>query len=275
MQYNYILMISFNIFSLIFLVSNLINNPSLEANTISKQDFQTLLNIIKTLDQVHQKQIKEQPISFIQELKPLFEAEENNLLILVNKKIPIPKGYNPTDLVYLKNFKELKNIGKENLKLRKILINDLIDLINAGKKNGLQIKIISAYRTKEYQNFLFKYNVKTYGIKSAQIQSAISNHSQHQLGTTIDFINTDDNLLNTKEGKWLYENSSKYGFSLSYPKKHEKETGYKAEPWHYMYIGKQACALQKKYFNNLQYKFLEFWNNNKKELLKLIQKYKN
>ncbi|WP_024654850.1 M15 family metallopeptidase [Borrelia hispanica] len=268
-------MISFNIFSLFFLVSNLISNHSLEANQISKQDFQILLNIIKTLDQVHQKQIKEQPISFIQELKPLIKAEENNLLILVNKKIPIPKGYNPTDLVYLKNFKELKNIGKENFKLRKILINDLIDLINEGKNNGLQIKIISAYRTKEYQNFLFKYNVKTYGIKSAQIQSAISNHSQHQLGTTIDFINTDDNLLNTKEGKWLYENSSKYGFSLSYPQKHEKETGYKAEPWHYMYIGKQACTLQKKYFNNLQYKFLEFWNNHKKELLKLIQKYTN
>ncbi|WP_024653456.1 M15 family metallopeptidase [Borrelia persica] len=262
---------SHNIFSLILLI----NNFYLAANPISKQDFQILLSTIKTLDKAHQTKIKKEPISFIQELKPLLEAEANNLLILVNKKIPIPKGYNPNDLVYLKNFQELKNLVKENLQLRKIVINDLIDLINASKKNGLQIKIISAYRTKEYQNFLFQYNVKTYGIKSAQIQSAISNHSQHQLGTTIDFINLDDNLLNTKEGKWLYEHSSKYGFSLSYPKKHEKETGYKAEPWHYMYIGKEACNLQKKYFNNLQYKFLEFWNQHKKELSQLIQKYTN
>ncbi|AHH08556.1 D-alanyl-D-alanine metallocarboxypeptidase [Borrelia anserina BA2] len=134
---------------------------------------------------------------------------------------------------------------------------------------------MSAYRTREYQKFLFEYNVKTYGLNIAKIQSASPDHSQHQLGTTIDFINIDDNLLNTKAGKWLYDNSSKYGFSLSYPKNHKGETGYKAEPWHYMYIGKQACILQKKYFNNLQYKLLTFWNEHKKELSKLIQKYTN
>ncbi len=65
------------------------------------------------------------------------------------------------------------------------------------------------------------------------------------MGTAIDFINLDDNLLNTKEGKWLYENSLKYGFSLSYPKGHEIETGYKAEPWHYLYIGPKPCLIQK------------------------------
>lgn len=134
---------------------------------------------------------------------------------------------------------------------------------------------MSAYRTREYQKFLFEHNVKTYGLKLAKIQSAIPDHSQHQLGTTIDFIQIDDNLLNTKAGKWLYENSFKHGFSLSYPKDHEIETGYKSEPWHYMYIGKQACILQKKYFNNLQYKLFKFWHEHKKELSTLIQKYTN
>ena len=258
------------IFSLTLLISNL----TLQKKTIiSKQDITILLQATQNLYKPYQKQIKENPIQFIKEIKPLLEAEKNALLILVNKKIPIPKGYNPTDLVYLKDFRELKNIGKENLRVRKILIDDLINLINASKENGLQIKIISAYRTKKYQNFLFEHNVKTYGPNIAKIQSATPNHSQHQLGTTIDFIKIDDNLVNTKEGKWLYENSLKYGFSLSYPKNHEKETGYKSEPWHYMYIGRQACMIQKKYFNNLQYKLLEFWNENKKELAKLIEKY--
>lgn len=100
---------SLNIFSLILLVNNL----TLQANTISRKDFKSLFKIIKILDKSYQKQIKEKPIQFIKELKPLLEAEKNDLLILVNKKIPIPKGYNPTDLVYLKDFKELKNIGKK------------------------------------------------------------------------------------------------------------------------------------------------------------------
>ncbi|WP_421622642.1 M15 family metallopeptidase [Borrelia sp. MN22-0132] len=260
-----------NIFSIILLVNNL----TLQTNTISREDLKRLFKTIKILDKSYQKQIKEKPIQFIKELKPLLEAEKNDLLIFVNKKIPIPKGYNPTDLVYLKDFKELKNIGKKSLKLRKILINDLTNLIKAGRENGLQIKIVSAYRTREYQKFLFEHNVKTYGLKLAKIQSAIPDHSQHQLGTTIDFIQIDDNLLNTKSGKWLYENSLKHGFSLSYPKDHEIETGYKSEPWHYMYIGKQACILQKKYFNNLQYKLLKFWNEHKKEISNLIQKYTN
>ncbi|AHH12605.1 D-alanyl-D-alanine metallocarboxypeptidase [Borrelia hermsii YBT] len=262
---------SLNILSLILLVNNL----TLKANSISKQDLKIVLQTIKTLDKSYQKQIKDNPIQFIKDLNPLLEAEKNDLLILVNKKIPIPKEYNPTDLVYLKDFKELKNIGKESLRIRKILIDDLISLVEAGRKNGLQIKIVSAYRTREYQKFLFEYNVKTYGLKIATIQSATPDHSQHQLGTTIDFIKIDDNLLNTKAGKWLYENSLKHGFSLSYPKNHERKTGYKPEPWHYMYIGKQACILQKRYFNNLQYKLLKFWHENKKELSRLIQKYTN
>ena len=162
---------------------------------------------------------------------------------------------------------------EKSLRLRKILIDDLISFIREARKNGFTIKIVSAYRTEEYQKFLFEHNVKTYGLKVAEKQSARPNHSQHQLGTAIDFIKIDDNLLETKAGKWIYENSLKYGFSLSYPKTYEKETGYKSEPWHYMYIGKQACIIQEKYFNNLQYKLLKFWNEHKIEISNLIQKY--
>ncbi|QMU99347.1 D-alanyl-D-alanine carboxypeptidase family protein [Borrelia sp. A-FGy1] len=259
----------------IFLLMCLVHILILQAINISKQDLESMLNIVKEIDPSLQKQIIKTPITFLKEIKPLLEAEKNNLLLQVNKKFPIPEGYKPTDLVYLKDFKELKDIGKKSLKLRKILIEDLINLIKEASKNGFAIKIVSAYRTKEYQKFLFEHNVKTYGLKLAEKQSAMPNHSQHQLGTAIDFVEINDNLLDTKVGKWIYENSSKYGFSLSYPKNYEKETGYKSEPWHYMYIGKQACIIQKKYFNNFQYKFLKFWNEHKIEISDLIQKYTN
>ncbi|WKC58133.1 M15 family metallopeptidase [Borrelia sp. P9F1] len=259
----------------IFLSTLLIHCLNLQAVGVSNQDLSILLNIVQGMELDHQKQIRANPIQFLEEIKTLLEAEKNGLLIQVNKKISIPREYKPTDLVYLKAFKELKGIGKEDLQLRKILIEDLIDFVNKARENGLTIKIVSAYRTEEYQRFLFKHNVKTYGLKVAERQSAMPNHSQHQLGTAIDFMKIDDNLLDTKSGKWIYENSVKYGFSLSYPKHYEKETGYKAEPWHYMYIGKPACSIQEKYFNNLQHKLLKFWNEHKIEISNLIQKYTN
>ncbi|AJY72559.1 M15 family metallopeptidase [Borreliella afzelii] len=256
---------------LLFLFINL----SLLANNISKKDLKILLKITKTINEQYKNFIEKNPIQFLKEIKPLVDAEKNNLLTLINKKIPIPENYKVLDLVNVNDFKDLKNIGAKTLRVRQILIKDLIQLIKDAKKIGIEIKIKSAYRTQEYQKFLFDYNVKTYGEKVAETQSAIPGHSQHHMGTAIDFINLDDNLLNTKEGKWLYENSLKYGFSLSYPKGHEIETGYKAEPWHYLYIGPKPCLIQKKYFNNLQYKLLEFWNHNKTNLINLIEKYAN
>lgn len=256
---------------LLFLFINL----SLLANNISKKDLKILLKITKTINEQYKNFIEKNPIRFLKEIKPLVDAEKKNLLTLINKKIPIPENYKVLDLVNVNDFKDLKNIGAKTLRVRQILIKDLIQLIKDAKKIGIEIKIKSAYRTQEYQKFLFDYNVKTYGKKVAETQSAIPGHSQHHMGTAIDFINLDDNLLNTKEGKWLYENSLKYGFSLSYPKGHEIETGYKAEPWHYLYIGPKPCLIQKKYFNNLQYKLLEFWNHNKTNLINLIEKYAN
>lgn len=260
-----------SIYALLFLFINL----SLLANNISKKDLEVLLKIAQAMNKECKNFIEKNPIQFLKEIKPLVDAEKNNLLTLINKKIPIPENYKIPDLVNIDDFEDLKNLGAKTIKVRKILIEDLIRLIKDAKKFGIEIKIKSAYRTQEYQKFLFDYNVKTYGRKVAETQSAIPGHSQHHMGTAIDFINIDDNLLNTKEGKWLYENSLKYGFSVSYPKGYETETGYKAEPWHYLYIGHKPCFIQKKYFNNLQHKLLKFWNQNKTNLINLIEKYAN
>ncbi|AJA90382.1 D-alanyl-D-alanine carboxypeptidase [Borreliella chilensis] len=254
---------------LLFLFINL----SLLASNISKKDLKILIKITKTINEQCKNFIEKNPIQFLKEIKPLVDAEKTNLLTLINKKTPIPEDHKVSDLVNIDDFKDLKNLGPKNLRVRQILIENLIKLVKDAKKIGIEIKIKSAYRTKEYQKFLFDYNVKTYGRKIAETQSAIPGYSQHHMGTAIDFINIDDNLLNTKEGKWLYENSLKYGFSLSYPKGYELETGYKSEPWHYLYIGPKPCFIQKKYFNNLQHKLLEVWNQNKETLINLIEKY--
>lgn len=65
-------------------------------------------------------------------------------------------------------------------------------------------------------------------------------HSEHQLGTTIDFrvVDQPNNQLafaGSACSNWLVENAHKYGFVQSYRQGHDE---YIAEPWHYRYIGK-------------------------------------
>lgn len=65
-------------------------------------------------------------------------------------------------------------------------------------------------------------------------------HSEHQLGTTVDFRTTSDpNNQRAFKGSacsnWLIANATKYGFVQSYTQGHRE---YIEEPWHYRYIGK-------------------------------------
>ena len=51
----------------------------------------------------------------------------------------------------------------------------------------------------------------------------------------------DYELADKKEGKWLIENCSEYGFIVRYPKDKEEITGYAYEPWHFRYVGKRLA----------------------------------
>ena len=39
----------------------------------------------------------------------------------------------------------------------------------------------------------------------------------------------------------MQENAYKYGFILRFPKKYENITGFRNEPWHFRYVGKDIA----------------------------------
>ena len=84
-------------------------------------------------------------------------------------------------------------------------------------------------------------------------------HSQHQLGTAIDFGSIDVSFARTPAGQWLLANAWRYGFSLSYPEGQEALTGYSWEPWHYRYVGRAAAGLIQEFFAGRQQEFLSFY----------------
>ena len=108
-----------------------------------------------------------------------------------------------------------------------------------AKAVGIDIPVISAYRSYETQRALFDSYYAKDGDK-ADTYSARPGHSEHQTGLAFDVGAIDDNYGDTIGGKWLYNNCANYGFIIRYLKGKEDITGYKYEPWHIRYVGSVA-----------------------------------
>jgi len=166
----------------------------------------------------------------------------NNLLVLVNKKYKLPSTYAPNDLVKVSNSGLRRG---ENYYLRNILMSDLTNLVNHANADGIDLSIVSGYRSYQTQVSTYNYwlSKNNNNVEYVDTFSARPGHSQHQLGTALDFSSNEigdalgDSFANTKASNWLVENAYKYGFVISFPKGYESVTGYKYESWHYRYIG--------------------------------------
>ena len=185
--------------------------------------------------------------------KSSFDSE---MLLLPNKKYSLDKDYIPEDLESLDG-KKLS--PKTNIKIRKNTLEALIEMKKAAQLQNCNLQVISAFRSYNTQHNVFMHWVKEFGMTEAQRISARPGTSQHQLGTAIDFNLLDESFADYPEGIWLKNNAYKYGFILSFPRGMEYFTGYRYEPWHYRYVGKEAALLIKNYFNDNLELFLQWY----------------
>ena len=209
------------------------------------------------------------PQEFLQDLQAVLQSENDcssedlSPFYLIDKKHTVSSDYVPKNLIPLKK-NELFDIDKNNLSLRPEAYEALKKLAEAALKDGVKLTVSSTYRSYEYQKNLFDYWVSVDGLEEAERESARPGTSQHQLGLALDFAPVDDAFDKTPAGKWVYENASKYGWSLSFPQGYEHVTGYRWECWHFRYIGKTAVEFQKKWFSNIQQfmiEFLDLWKS--------------
>lgn len=185
------------------------------------------------------------------------EAESRaagDFLMLVDKSTALPEGYEPGDLVSLNGYPLARN--RTDLRLRKAIMPALLEMDAAAGAAGLRLVYSSSYRSFAYQREVYDRWVRQLGQLEADRVSAKPGHSQHQLGTAIDFGSIDNGFADTAEGRWLAENAWRYGFSLSYPRGYEALTGYDWESWHYRYLGKAASLIEREYFGGVQQFFL-------------------
>lgn len=171
----------------------------------------------------------------------------NQTTILVNKYIYLPEDYIPNNLTtissdFTSSTRQLVYEAKEAFE----------KMATAAKEQGYTIRVISAYRSYEYQKGLYDNYVNKDGIEKADTYSARPGHSEHQTGLVIDIDNGKvdyNNFESTEEFKWMEENAHTYGFILRYPKGKENITGYSYESWHYRYVGETIATFIKN--NNL------------------------
>lgn len=122
--------------------------------------------------------------------------------------------------------------------------------------DGVDLQVISAYRSFGTQSTLKSTYKMTYGAGTANKFSADQGYSEHQLGTTVDFTTKKlgvnfSTFEKEKAYTWLTQNAYKYGFALSYPK---NNTYYIFEPWHWRFVGKSLALVlhdNHKYFYDL------------------------
>jgi D-alanyl-D-alanine carboxypeptidase len=164
---------------------------------------------------------------------------------LVDTILRLPRAYAPSDL------RSTERAGLNGgYRVRAVVIDDLRAMARAARRAGAPLRVLSAYRSFDRQKQVFAYWVDQLGYRQALRESARAGHSEHQLGTTLDFGGVGDRKApwdhrdwsRTKAGQWLTQHAWRFGFVMSYPRDSESETCYIFEPWHYRYLGRRRAA---------------------------------
>jgi D-alanyl-D-alanine carboxypeptidase len=156
----------------------------------------------------------------------------------------LPSSYAPGDLV------DSSAAGlNRGYAIRAILLDDLSAMVRDARAAGASLAVVSGYRSHAQQASTFQYWVDVAGYDAALRTSARAGHSEHQLGTTLDFTTAGGaspweyaDWAATREGAWMAANAWRYGFVMSYPRGSFAQTCYDYEPWHYRYVGRDLAA---------------------------------
>jgi D-alanyl-D-alanine carboxypeptidase len=166
----------------------------------------------------------------------------------VDRDLPLPLNYRPSDLVPVLTGYKARGYERREMLLRREAVKVFERLIDHAENEGVNIRMISAFRDAAYQAQLYAAAIERNGFFQNSV--AKPGHSEHQLGTVVDLTTAEiggglsASFENTTAFRWLKEHRIQYGISLSYPKYKIEVTGYIYEPWHYRYLGENLWLRQ-------------------------------
>lgn len=160
---------------------------------------------------------------------PELLAKYSKIYFLNENYAPPALSSIPTEFLFQKD---------KPLELHKEVAPHMEDLLEDAQDDGIELLVISAYRSFSTQAALKSQYRVTFG-SGANAFSADQGYSEHQLGTTVDFTTKSigssfSGFAATDAYAWLLNNAWRYGFILSYPK---ANSFYQYEPWHWRFVG--------------------------------------
>jgi D-alanyl-D-alanine carboxypeptidase len=115
------------------------------------------------------------------------------------------------------------------------------ELRNAASADGVELQIVSAFRSVEYQaDIIRRKRARKQPMKTILEVSAAPGYSEHHTGRALDLSRAGASPLevdfeNTDAFEWLVHNARDHGFHLSYPRGNRHSIAY--EPWHWAWAG--------------------------------------
>jgi zinc D-Ala-D-Ala carboxypeptidase len=182
------------------------------------------------------------PACSVGDARTRFRSYEDWDRTLLDTRLRLPTTYEPPDLISTR-----KAGFTTSRPVRRLLIEDLAALRSAAEAAGNPVDITWGYRSFRTQRWVFEYWSNRKGRDATLRTAARAGHSEHQLGTALDFksegaLNVDTGWRYEPAGVWMRENAWRYGFVESYPIGEESVTCYAHEPWHYRYFGRELAA---------------------------------
>jgi D-alanyl-D-alanine carboxypeptidase len=143
----------------------------------------------------------------------------DDLRVLVDRSHPLPPDYAPRDLVSLLDYR-IPTLGGDKMLLRREAAGHLRRLVKDADAEGEELVVASAYRSYADQKVSHARLRSIYGPQASEM-SATPGHSQHELGTAVDFANGAAGYEiwryfgETSAYSWLQQHAREYAVSSS------------------------------------------------------------
>ena len=176
----------------------------------------------------------------LDEAAPQHDAD--GLLFLVNRQYRISDAFTPDDLTEAQVPGQVREMRAEAAAALEEMYAACLE------ETGCQLISVSGYRSYSKQEKLYRAKLQRVNGKKELAEEYVAppGASEHHLGLAMDIGQQSKPTLNekfaeTEGGIWARENCWRFGFILRYGEEWEEITGYKYEPWHFRYVGKDLA----------------------------------
>ena len=158
--------------------------------------------------------------------------------MVINKHRNLAENFVPNDLTEIPS----DYAAEEGMQCSRLALNAFKEMSRAASDEGYGLVINSAYRSYQDQVDIQEFYLNAYGQDYVNKYVAKPGYSEHQTGLAFDIGSRTSRIFeSSREYKWIRENAHKYGFIMRFDERYEDLTGFRREPWHFRYVGREIA----------------------------------